>query len=303
MNESVNYDEIIDFVLTHSNVFLLHLYPAITDKYYCQIESVVSELSVLHYKQKVRLTRRGLINCKKISYSSQGDWIGNVGNRWFGLRKHAKKSIRGQYGSTWVYVLTAEGLGKMRELKARIREIIGKGTWPCHITDTHQEAIELAQIYFNKNALMATNSRSICYDVSILNKRIDEVKKRLETAKLPLSGIIGVGSTPFCIAGIRQAKDFDFLALTKDYEIINDSIYSAHDSQLKYYPYTKQELIMDSNHHFYYRGMKFISLDALLKMKLRRHEWPKDFKDIVRLYLCKVRVYMLDKLVGFRWIV
>lgn len=86
-------------------------------------------------------------------------------------------------------------------------------------------------------------------------------------------------------------------------EIIKDSIYSAHDSQLEYYPYTKQELITNSSHHFYYRGMKFVSLDVLLKMKLRRHEWPKDFKDIVRMYLCKVRVFILDKLVGFRWIV
>ena len=194
-------------------------------------------------------------------------------------------------------------LEKMRCLKKEIRAMVGKGTWPCHITDTQEEAITLARIYFNPNSLLVANGKSVNYDSCLNDKRIDELKRRVIDAGLSLDGIVGVGSTALCVAGVREAKDFDFLALTNEYNVICDDVYSAHDSQLRYYPCPKDEMINNESFHFCYRGMKFISLGVFMKMKKKRHEFPKDFKDIIRLWLFETREKMLHKMVSWRWIV
>ena len=189
-------------------------------------------------------------------------------------------------------------------MKAEIRELIGKGTWPCHITDTREEALTLGRIYFNPNALLVYNGRSHVYDSRDFDARVDELKQRLSKAGLPLEGIIGAGSTPLGVAGIRKTKDFDYLALDDRYDMaIHDDMYSPHDSQLRRYPLPKEQLINDSNYYFYYRGMKFISLDVLAAMKRKRHEWPKDWKDFFRIKAFKAKTRILTALSAWRYII
>ena len=294
---------LIDFIERRHNIYIVHLYPAIDSRMDNQIEDMVRSHSKIHFKRDVRLTRRGLVNCKKISYSKQGDWIGSLDDGFAGLRKHAKKSIRGHSRPTRVYVVTTKDISEMVALKAEIRELVGKGTWPIHITDTHEEALTLARIYFNQNTLLACNGRSHLYDSGAFDSRIDELKRRLEKAGLPIEGIVGAGSTPFGVTGIRAAKDFDYLAIDSRYdEVLHDDIFSPHDSQLQQYPFPKERLINDSNMHFWYRGMKFISLDVLALMKRKRHEWPKDWKDFIRIKAFKSETFILRSLSAWRYV-
>lgn len=297
-------NKIISFIADHVDSFIVHLYPAIDPKLDGRIEEMIARHAEIFFKEEVRLTRRGLINCKKVSYSKQGDWIGSLRDGFAGLRKHAKKSIRGNSNPTRVYIVTAKGIDEMIALKAEIRELIGKGTWPIHITDTQDEALTLARIYFNPNALLACNGRSHVYDSSVFDARIDELKCRLEKAGLPLDGMVGAGSTPFGVTGIRVAKDFDYLAIDSRYDdVLHDEIFSPHDSQLRRYPFPKEQLINDPDKHFYYRGIKFISLDVLAAMKKKRHEWPKDWKDYFRVKAFKAKTRMLLALSAWRYIV
>ena len=302
--ENKRFGEILDFLASSENAFLVHLYPAIDPGLDSRIEEMIKRHAVIRYKEEVRLTRRGLVNCKKISYGRQGDWIGNLQDGFFGLRKHAKKSIRGRNAPTRVYVVEAKNIAEMVALKAEIRELIGKGTWPCHITDTHEEALTLGRIYFNPNALLVYNGRSHVYDSSEFDARVDELKRRLQEAGLSLEGIVGAGSTPFGVAGIRKTKDFDYLALDERYDqAIHDEMYSPHDSQLRRYPAPKEVLINDSDYHFYYRGMKFISLDVLARMKRKRHEWPKDWKDFFRVKWFVAKTGLLRLLSAWRYVI
>lgn len=296
--------DIIAFIEKTQDIYLLHLYPAIKPELDEQIEGIIRKYANIHFKENVQLSRRGLVNCKKISYSKQGDWIGGFKDGFFGLRKHAKKSIRGRRGPTRVYVITADNISKMVALKAEIRELIGKGTWPCHITDSQEEALTLARIYFNNNALLVCNGRRHTYDSASFDVRVDELKQRLENAGLPLDGIIGVGSTPLAIADIRRAKDFDYLAIDERYDaVLHDDIYSPHDSQLRRYPYSKKELIENCEHYFYYRGVKFISLDILAQMKRRRHEWPKDWRDYIKIKLFMLKSRLLASASAWKYII
>ena len=64
----------------------------------------------------------------------------------------------------------------------------------------------------------------------------------------------------------------------KTFDIKTETL-ANHDSELIYYPYSKQEIILNPKCHFYYRGVKFITLDVLYSMKQNRHEFPKDIND------------------------
>lgn len=298
------YTEILNFLASESKVFLLHLYPSIDPKFDARIEAMIERYATSCYKEEVWLSRRGLVNCKQISYLKEGDWIGSCQNGYLGLRKHAKKSIRNKKLPTRVYVLKADRVSKMVALKAEIRELIGRGTWPCHITDTYEEALTLGRIYFNPNALLVYNGRNNYYDSGDFDAKVEELKRRLQKAGLPLEGIVGAGSTSLGAAGIRKANDFDYLALDERYDqVLNDDIYSPHDSQLCFYPLPKEEIITNSDYYFYYRGLKFISLDVLARMKSRRHNWPKDWRDYFRIKLFMVKAMLLKWLSAWRYVI
>ena len=279
---------------------LVHLYPAVDPSLDAEIERMVSARSAILCKGEVSLSRRGLLNCKKISYSWQGDWVGTPENSFAGLRKHVKKSIRGRSGPTRVYAVEARDISEMVALKAEIRALAGLGTWPCHITDTREEALALAAIYFNENALLVWNGRGIVSDTAAFDARVDALKARLAEHSLPLDGICGAGSTVLSAMGLRRSRDFDYLALDSRYDVLKDGVYSPHDSQLRYYPAPKERIIEDPALHFVYRGVKIASPDVVLAMKRARGEWPKDWKDALRIVLFRAKSRFLARHAAMR---
>lgn len=281
MSKQVEYANVINFIQAYADVHIVHVYPAVGAENRRYIESELLARGEIYFKKDVKFSRSGLINCKKISYDRQG-FGGGFTDHFWGYRKHAKKSIGGSSRPTMIYVVRGT-LDEMRRLKESMRKRVGRGTWPIHITDSHEEAIALSEIYFNPNALAVFNARSYLYDSAKIDKVIDDFKAKVLDLGFSLEDVCVAGSVPMAICGIRRSKDCDYLSTDTRVYVLKDKIYSPHDSQLKYYPATKEEIVRNPRWYFKYRGVKVLSLEGCLRLKLKRRGWPKDHKDILRI--------------------
>lgn len=272
----------LEYVKFNPNAYIVNLHSATHTNMDVEVESILSRYGFIYYKKEINLTYDGYVNVKKLSYGfdSNGNdsWVGNEANDFAGAKYHADHS-KGKHPLR-VFVFVCDNLEKVKTAKQKIREIYNIGNFSVHINDTHEEAIELAETYFNENSLFALNNRPYNLVTAEIDKYIKEVKKYAKEKNIPLETFCAGGSTPLGILGIRESRDFDLLHCSDDIDGIGDPNISSHDSELCYYPHNKIEIIMNPRYHFYYKGLKFITLDILSEMKKNRNEKPKDVRDI-----------------------
>lgn len=271
----------MEYVKLNPNAYIVNLQPVIPTSFDWPVEQILEKYGFIYYKKNIDVTLNGLINLKKLSYGSCWEknctWIGTPDNGYAGAVNHAKQSFGNN--PLRAYVFVCDNLEKVTAAKKEIRALFDIGNYSVHVNDTRQEAIALAQTYFNENSLHMINNRPYLYEDKHFDEMIEELHKVTKDNDINLDYICGSGSTPLDIYGIRNSKDLDFLYCgQKPFDIKTETL-ANHDSELAYYPYSKQEIIINPKYHFYYRGIKFITLDVLYKMKQKRHEIPKDVND------------------------
>ena len=270
----------LEYVKLNHNAYIVNLHSVTDTAKDDQVVQILEKYGFVYYKKEINLTFDGYVNLKKLSYGSfwdREDWIGNVENKFAGAQMHAKNSMGKNPLRAFVFV--CNDLQKVIQAKAEIRELFNLGNFSIHINDSREEAIWLAETYFNKNSLEMINRRPLDYEDPQFDKMVEELKKTAQQHKVDLGDICGAGSTPFDIYGLRGSSDLDFLYCgNKDFDIQTETL-SNHDSELDYYPFPKKIIIQNPEHHFYYHGLKFITLDVLYEMKKKRHEIPKDVND------------------------
>lgn len=284
MNQDIMDFGALEYVKLNPNAYIVNLH-SITD---CSkdknVENILERYGFIYYKKDIKLTFNGYVNLKKLSYGSfwnRENWIGNTENKFAGAQMHARNSIGDN--PLRAYVFICEDINNVVKAKAEIRELFSIGNFSVHINDTREEAVWLAETYFNKNSLDMINSRPFAYEDLDFENKITELKNIAKAKCIDLNNICVSGSTPFDIYGIRRSSDLDFLYDgDKSFNIQTENI-SNHDSELSYYPLPKKEIIGNPINHFYYHGIKFITLDILYKMKKKRNEKPKDVNDCKRI--------------------
>ena len=271
----------MEYVKLNHNAYIVNLQPVISTYFDWLVEQILEKYGFIYYKKNIDITLNGLINLKKLSYGSCWEknctWIGLPDDGFAGAVNHAKQSFGNN--PLRVYVFVCDNLEKVLAAKKEIRALFDIGNYSVHINDTREEAIALAQTYFNENSLHMINNRPYLYEDKHFDEMIEELYKTSKDNDIDLDTVCGSGSTPLDIYGIRHSKDLDFLYCgQKTFDIKTETL-ANHDSELAYYPYSKQEIIINPKYHFYYHGVKFITLDILYKMKQKRHENPKDVND------------------------
>ena len=279
MDEAIMDYGALEYVKLNPNAYIVNLHSVVDVANDDTVEAILNKYGCVFYKKSVDLTYNGYVNVKKISYGSfweRESWIGNSTNKFSGLQEHAQCS-RGKFPLR-AFVFICENLDYVVKAKQEIRELFNIGNFSVHINDTHDEAIWMAETYFNANSLSFINHRPFFLEDESFDVRIDNFKKYLSEVGVSIDDVCGAGSTPLNVFAIRKSDDFDYLSLNKKCNI-SDNIYSPHDDQLTNYPYSKQEIITNPQYHFYYHGLKFISLSVLYKFKEKRSERPKDLRD------------------------
>lgn len=279
MDESVMDYGALEYVKLNPQAYIVNLHSITNPESDNQVESILNQHGVIFYKKDVRLTYNGLVNLKKMSYGSywdRGEWIGTTDNHYFGAQDHAQASL-GKY-PTRVYVFICDDLNKVVDAKKQIRAIYNIGNFSVHINDTHEEAVCLAETYFNQNSLFCLNNRPFDQEDECFDHNVEYLRDTIIRLGVLLDDVCCAGSTPLNQLLLRHSNDIDYLSLDERITLEDDKI-SPHDEQLKHYPYSKEEIITNPEHYSYYHGIKVISLDVAYKFKKHRGERPKDTGD------------------------
>lgn len=271
----------LEYVKFNRNAYVVNLHSIADKKQDDKVEEILNKYGFIFYKKDIYLNFNGYVNLKKLSYGFDvwegNSWIGSVENCYAGAQQHAHRSS-GQ-GPLRAYVFVCNDLEKVIQAKAEIRAIYNLGNYSIHVNDSREEAIQLAQLFFNDNSLLMFNARPFAYESRDFDGYVNELKKIAGKEGIDIDDVCAAGSAPFSVFGIRESADLDFLYCGgKEFEVKNSAI-SNHDSESHYYPYVKTEIIKNPRYHFFYKGLKFITLDVLHAMKSKRSETPKDIQD------------------------
>ncbi len=289
MDESVMDYGALAYVRLNPNAYIVNLHSVTDPQYDAQVVSILNKYGVVFYQKDVHLTYTGLVNLKKISYGSfwdRSDWIGTPENHYFGAQDHAQASL-GKH-PTRVFVFLCDDLDRVVKAKEEIRAIYNIGNFSVHINDTHDEAVCLAETYFNANSLFCLNHRPFDLEDEVFDRNVDYLKNKAQQLGVALDDVCAAGSTPLNQFLLRHSNDLDYLSLDERMNI-EDDIISPHDEQLKNYPYSKEELITNPAYYSFYHGVKVISLDVVYRFKRKRRERPKDLRDcrLIRHLWCR----------------
>lgn len=269
----------LEYVKLNPNAYIVNLH-SVTDKEKDdKVEEILNKYGFIYYKKSIKMTYNGYVNLKKLSYGSFWDresWIGDTKNKFKGAQTHARNSMG--KSPLRVFVFVCDDLNKVIEAKKEIRDVYNIGNYSVHINDTREEAIWLAETYFNNNSLGMINSRPFEYETPIFDKMIEQLKLAASENKVMTDEICCVGSTPLNVYGLRDSNDFDFVYSGDDFDIETD-VLSNNNDKVGFYPVSKEELIYNPKYYFYYHGLKFVTLDVLYQMKTKRNAKPRDIND------------------------
>ncbi|MGI5078661.1 hypothetical protein E4N94_01060 [Treponema denticola] len=271
----------IEYVKMQPNAYIVNLHSVISEEFDPDVENILKEYGNIYYKKSIALNYNGYVNLKKMSYGSfwqRESWIGDSSNSYLGAQSHAHESM-GNGGNLRAYVFVCEQFDCLNEIKKRVRSLFNIGNYSIHINDYREEALALAQFFFNDNSIQIMNLRPFGFEDSDYDSYLMEFKNRITEEDLDINDFSIVGSSPLNILGIRKSADIDFLySGTKKFNGEDENI-SSHDSELRYYPASKYDIIYNSSYYFYYEGFKILSLEALYSLKKKRNEKPKDIVD------------------------
>ena len=270
----------LEYVRLNPYAYIVNLHAVADQAKDRQVEQILEKYGFIFYQKDVHLTFNGYVNLKKLSYGSfweREPWIGSTENHFAGAQAHARKSMGRR--PLRAYVFVCDSLEKAVQAKAEIRELLALGNYSVHINDTREEALWLAETYFNEDSLHLLNFCPFDFEDKKFDVMTEQLRKEANEQNVDLNDICCVGSTPLNLLGLRQSSDLDFLYAGNMPFTPQSNDLSSHETELIYYPCSKTEIIYDPRRHFYWHGIKFIRLNILDEMKKKRNEIPKDRDD------------------------
>lgn len=230
-------------------------------------EEIVRLLGRVFYKKDVSLNSNGAKNFLTQVYASER-WIGTPEQDFSGAHSkqiecfQSKRPLR-------VFAFMAESVEVATEIKKKIRDIFGIGNSSIHTTDTHAEAVLLASLLLNDQALHFLNYAKP-NRFSSFRYQLMEYKKFLEREAIcPERAILDSGMV-MAAYGLREASDIDFLCDDQQSDFTANENIENHEIELHYHSVGKLSLIYDPRYHFEFGGVKFVAFKQLYTMKKKR---------------------------------
>ena len=266
----------LSFMQYDRHIYAAFLWPAGARKQK-QIEGLFNNVV---YKKKVSLTPNGVFNLLYELYKHM-DWIGVESSRFLGLQQKASACFP-KLDDVTVIFFQSHCHGDVLALKKSIRDINDIGFSSVHITDTHEEVMNVARLLLNPNGLHYLNHAdpvkrlSGCRMVKAFREAVAEVGNDLRDYVLD-------SGTVLASYGFRKATDIDYVTTSSEIGLNNKSILgfelSNHDSELVHHQLPLQSLVYDSRSFFWVEGAKLLSFEQILGMKRRRNS-SKDKIDV-----------------------
>jgi hypothetical protein len=268
----------LEYCKLKSNTYVVTVFPSAVGKDE-QVKKVIQEYGEIIYEKSVHLFNESPINLIKHIYSNE-NWLGNWSNGFSGARAKAAACFRYD-GMTRVFIIESDNLEKVVEAKAKIRELFNIDKHSVHINDTHEETIYLAQILLNDNSIHFLNyARPKNYEK--FYQLLENYQKWLTEKNLDKEGFCIDSSAVMAAYGIREPGDLDFLHHGHEQIILNQVGIESNNDKQPYHGKPVDDIIYNPENHFYYKGLKFATLDVIKNMKKNKRE-NKDIEDIYKI--------------------
>ncbi len=245
------------------------------------------------YSKDISLNYNGIRNTLLQAYHNH-DWVGSYKDHYKGINADL------YYGKnkTTAVVYEADSLDEVLKAKKKIRDILGIGNYGIHITDTHEEAVELANMFFNANTIDFINrTRPDKYIKT--NANIQMFIEQIEKNNLNIDDFVIASSTVIGLYGLRNSGDVDYFSLSEEQHKVDNETIECQDKYLDYYGASKADLIYNPANYFRYLNVKFVMPQYVRNFKKKRNN-EKDKIDVKLLNQIIQNKRVNFKTIGFK---
>ena len=264
----------LHYVMLKDNTFAVCLYHCARNKDE-QVIDLIKRYAQIVYIKDLELTQHGPRNFISMVYD---------GESWTKVPEYLQHQIdccfskQCTHWSVRVFIIETRCSEKLVECKQKIRDLFAIGKRSVHINDTHDETLRIAQSVLNAQSIHFLNYAD-CRALHHFDHYFAQYKKWLSSADVDQDCFCVDSSAVLAAYGLRDCRDLDFLHYGYDKQLPHIAGVDSHNSWAHHYPIHKDEIIFHPDYHFYYKGVKFASLDMVRLMKLMRNE-PKDQCDV-----------------------
>lgn len=280
----------LEYCKLKKNTYMVCIYPRVIGKDDAAIELILNEHGAIVHTKKISVTQLGVINLMRYLYSGDS-WIGSVSDNFWGARQKAACCFVPAHQATYsvmMYLVESKSLDEIKRAKKRIRDFFialdpSVTNNSLHINDTHEETLRIAQAVFNDNSLHLLNYAQP-KQFARFERFIADYKQWIAQHKIDSECLCIDGSAVLSAYGIRDCNDLDVLHHGYEKEFASTcprDIGSHNEHTQQYYVVSYDDLIFNPKNHFYYQGLKFVSLPIIMQMKIKRNE-AKDRSDVAK---------------------
>ncbi|SES09877.1 hypothetical protein [Salipaludibacillus aurantiacus] len=260
------------------NTRILILFPSVASKKN-EVKQILDLLGGIYYKKNIFVGNEGPRNLMFLLYRNTY----NIDHPYF---KQIDDKIKINFktsGSVQMVVFEKENVDNLKKAKLKLQKLSKGDSEAFFLTDDHNQTIELSQVLLNYNSMHFLNNAKPYKNQSFV-KSLDFFKKSLEEKSINKEYICLGNSSVLAAYGIKETFELDFVQ--------HDSLSNLKEAtnivtKKRNYNQGKDDLIFNPENHFYFNGIKFVSISLVKKMK-RNSKSPREIKE-----LSAIQIYLL----------
>ena len=234
------------------------------------------------YQTEIQVTERGKRQWVRLQYAHESHWDERNMSTYMSHPYHGVRISGNSVGL--IFFKKKDFNHNIRDLKELVRNDLGQDFPHVHFPDTHKEVTWMANASFNKNSISWMNQALDEYPKGfkvLMPEYKSEISNREDHDKFSLdSGMV------LALYGIRDTSDIDYIYCGDTEKPIVNARMESHNTQYEGYKDT-QEIIESPSSHFFYKDIKFCTLQEVKGLKECRSKLNpksphslKDRKDI-----------------------
>lgn len=281
MNPAAVENMVLELMRLKKGSRIALLFPCTAHMHKQAIQYLEKKLHV-DYRYDMLITFSGLKRLMDLCYGDHEWWEEVHAHRF------AKRRFSGPHPLT--IVCFQEDDKSVRPIKDKLRSLMDRGNDAIHTTDTHNETIAIAEVLLNEHGRdwlnIAQNTSTPRFNMLFEEFRHCILSKQATTRVCVDSG--GV----LAAYGLRDVTDLDYLEVGGKGSFNRDEEINCHNGEYQNTGLIESALVDDPRNHFYYRGIKFVSINNVEALKKSRGD-AKDIEDLGRIY--SLRSWSLHK--------
>lgn len=265
---------LIEYIKEKENSYIIFLFPPIS-KNFSRAFSWLSQYGKLVYHKPIFLNKKGMKNLLQSIYDVHhcDGWQ----RTYEGIYKRFSHLLDPKKTQE-ILVVVWEGpvLQEAIECKRKIRGDHGGDNRIVHFTDRHFEAVHNAEVVFNQNTLdvfnrlQPGNFSSFVKYVKMLQKYLKSHCDFHDVYCVDAGGVLSA-------CGVRDCGDFD-LIIDRGFSSPFPG-WGVNNVTREKYGYRTDDIIHNPQNHFYYKGLRFVSLENVVEYKEKKGS-KKDQRDV-----------------------